>query len=75
MLLKGIRPCTINIVPIFISYKKHMTIASEISRLQTAKDCLRASIESKGVSVPSNLTLEDYYCCVDAIREAPPIKY
>jgi hypothetical protein len=46
-----------------------MTIASEISRLQTAKSCLKTAIESKGVSVGSNVTLEQYYNCVNAIQQ------
>lgn len=52
-----------------------MTVASEISRLQTAKACLKASIEAKWVSVGSNLTLEDYYACVDAIQTWPKTWY
>lgn len=44
-----------------------MTIASEISRLQTAKVCIRNSIINKGLDVPANLTLDEYYCCIDAL--------
>lgn len=50
-----------------------MTIASEINRLQIAKSCLKSSIESKWVSVPSDLTLDGYYACVDAIQTWPKI--
>ena len=40
-----------------------MTIASEISRLQCAKADIKTSIENKGVSVSSSLTLDEYSCC------------
>ena len=45
-----------------------MTIASQISRLQTAKSCLKASIEWKWVTV-WNVSLSCYYKCVDAIEQ------
>ena len=41
-----------------------MTIASEIQRLQAAKSCIKAAIESKGVSVGSNVKLDCYADCV-----------
>lgn len=44
-----------------------MSIASEISRLQTAKANLKTSIEGKGVTVPSATTLDGYPALVDAI--------
>lgn len=44
-----------------------MSIATEISRLQNAKADLKTAIESKGVTVPSNSTLDDYADLVDAI--------
>ena len=44
-----------------------MTVASEITRLNTAKSCLKASIEAKWVTVWSSLSLSCYYKCVDAI--------
>lgn len=37
-----------------------MSIASEITRLQTAKADLKAAIEAKGVTIPSSTTLEGY---------------
>lgn len=37
-----------------------MSIASEISRLQTAKADLKSAIQAKGVSVPSSATLDTY---------------
>lgn len=37
-----------------------MSIASEISRLQTAKADIKTAIEAKGVTVPSNATLDTY---------------
>ena len=44
-----------------------MSIASEIERLQTAKDDLKTSIENKGVTVPEGATLDDYPALVDSI--------
>ena len=46
-----------------------MSIASEISRLQTAKANLKTSIENKGVTVPSNATLDSYSSYVDGISQ------
>lgn len=45
-----------------------MSIASEISRLQTAKQNIKTSIEGKGVTVPSNATLSDYPTLIDSIE-------
>ena len=45
-----------------------MSIASEISRLQTAKEDLAASIEAKGVTVPAATKLDGYPALVDAIQ-------
>lgn len=44
-----------------------MSIASEITRLQTAKADLKAAIEAKGVTVSSAATLDDYDSYVSAI--------
>lgn len=44
-----------------------MSIASEISRLQTAKAGLKTAIEGKGVTVPSATTLDGYAALVDEI--------
>ena len=44
-----------------------MSIASEITRLQTAKADLKTSIESKGVTVPSATTLDGYANLVNQI--------
>lgn len=44
-----------------------MSIATEISRLQTAKSALKTSIENKGVTVPSETTLDGYAALVDQI--------
>lgn len=44
-----------------------MSIASEISRLQTAKAGLKTAIEAKGVTVPSATTLDGYPALVGAI--------
>ena len=45
-----------------------MSIASEISRLQTAKADLKTAIEAKGVTVPSSTKLDDYADLVDSIQ-------
>lgn len=45
-----------------------MSIASEITRLQTAKSDLATSIANKGVTVPANATLDDYAALVDSIQ-------
>lgn len=44
-----------------------MSIASEITRLTTAKADLKTAIEGKGVTVPSDATLDDYADYVDDI--------
>lgn len=45
-----------------------MSIASEITRLQTAKADIKAAIEDKGVTVPSGSTLDDFADLVEAIQ-------
>ena len=45
-----------------------MSISSEISRLQTAKEDLAASIEAKGVTVPAATKLDGYPALVDTIQ-------
>ena len=44
-----------------------MTVASEICRIQWAKADIKTAIEAKWVTVPSNLTIDWYACCIDAI--------
>ena len=44
-----------------------MTVASEITRLQTAKDNIRTSIQGKGVSVPASAKLDTYPWYIDQI--------
>jgi len=44
-----------------------MTIASEITRLSEAKADIKASIEGKGVSVPSGTKLDGYPALIDQI--------
>ena len=46
-----------------------MSIASEISRLQTAKADLKTAIEGKGVTVSSSAKLDAYADLVDAIQQ------
>lgn len=45
-----------------------MSIASEITRLQTAKADIKFSIENKGVTVPSNASIDTYYDYIDQIQ-------
>ena len=44
-----------------------MSIASEITRLQAAKADIKSAIENKGVTVPSEATLDDYADYIDDI--------
>lgn len=44
-----------------------MSIASEITRLQTAKADIKDSIEAKGVTVPSNASIDTYDTYIDQI--------
>ena len=44
-----------------------MSIASEITRLQTAKADLKTAIEGKGVTVPSSAKLDAYPALVESI--------
>ena len=46
-----------------------MSIASEISRLQTAKAELKTAIEGKGVTVPSSTKLDGYADLVESIQQ------
>lgn len=46
-----------------------MSIASEISRLQTAKADLKTAIEGKGVTVPSSTKLDGYADLVGSIEQ------
>lgn len=46
-----------------------MSIASQITRLQDAKVALKVAIESKGVAVPAEATLDDYASLVDDIEQ------
>ena len=46
-----------------------MSIASEIARIQEAKSSLKASIEGKGVTVPSDASIDVYPSLVDDIQQ------
>ena len=46
-----------------------MTVASEITRLQTAKADARTSIINKWVDVPANATLDTYHNYIDQIQQ------
>lgn len=45
-----------------------MSIATEISRLNSAKSAIKTAIEGKGVTVPSSTTLDGYSVLIDAIE-------
>lgn len=45
-----------------------MSIATEITRLQTAKSDLKTAIENKGVTVSSEALISDYADYVDEIE-------
>lgn len=47
-----------------------MSIADDLTRIQGAKDDLRASIQGKGVTVPSSALIDDYPDYVDAIQQS-----
>lgn len=49
-----------------------MSIASEITRLQNAKDALKSTIENKGVTVPSSTKLDGYASLVNSIPGIVP---
>lgn len=44
-----------------------MSIASEISRIQSAKADIKSAIESKGVTVPSDEKIDAYAPLIQAI--------
>lgn len=46
-----------------------MSIATEITRLQTAKSDIKSSIEAKGVTVPSSALIDDYADYIDNIEQ------
>lgn len=52
-----------------------MSIATEISRLQTAKADIKTAIEAKGVTVPSNATLDTYDTYVSQIQTGGGTNY
>lgn len=52
-----------------------MSIASEISRLQSAKADIKTAIEAKGVTVPSNATLDTYDTYVSQIQTGGGTNY
>lgn len=51
-----------------------MSIASEITRLQTAKSNIKTSIENKGVVVSSSDKLDDYPSLIDSINISTQVK-
>lgn len=51
-----------------------MSIQSEITRLNNAKQDIASAIESKGVSVPSNLNIDGYAAKINEIVAADIFK-
>lgn len=51
-----------------------MSIASEISRLQTAKANIKTAIQAKGVTVPASAKLDAYDDYVAAIQSSPRLQ-
>lgn len=51
-----------------------MSIATEITRLTSAKAALKTAIEGKGVTVSSSAKLDDYADLVDAIDTTPSLQ-
>ena len=47
-----------------------MSIASEITRLQTAKADIKDSIEAKSVTVPSNASIDTYCDYIDQMKQS-----
>ena len=45
-----------------------MSIQAELDRIGSARDALAASIAAKGVSVPTDATIDDMAALVDAIQ-------
>lgn len=52
-----------------------MTIASEITRLQTDKEAMRQAIIDKWVDVASNISFDDYAACIAEISTWPKTWY
>lgn len=48
-----------------------MSIATEITRLQTAKADIKTAIEAKGVTVPSNASIDTYDNYIAQIQTGP----
>lgn len=52
-----------------------MTIASEISRLQNDKECMRQAIIDKWVDVAASVSFDDYAACISQISSWPKTWY
>ena len=50
-----------------------MSIASEISRLQTAKADIKTALENKGITVPSSTKIDGYAQLINGIPTADPM--
>ena len=51
-----------------------MSVATEITRLQTAKENIKTALESKGVTVPSDATLDSFNVYVEEISDDEAVK-
>ena len=48
-----------------------MSVASEINRLESAKEAIKTAIENKGVEVPENTKLDDMATFINLIAATP----
>lgn len=52
-----------------------MSVASEINRLESAKEAIKAAIENKGVEVPENTKLDEMATFINLIAVTPTENY
>ena len=52
-----------------------MSIATEISRLQTVKACLERVLKRKGYAIPSDATIDEYPAIIDTYDPGLPISW
>ena len=52
-----------------------MSISSEITRLQQAKESINIALSRKGIHIPSGNTIDEYAAIIDPITSGQPITY
>ena len=52
-----------------------MSVATEISRLQDAKEHIRLALSRKGINISSSMTLDEYAAIIDPITSGETIEY